>query len=561
MSLTAEQFTALGVLASAHVGVMTNVPLAVNSSEIGDGTEDINDFDLGTEFSWNTWMTLAINRLRAQSVMLTAKHVDGMTMWPSVVTSGHSIQDTAWYTANGNRDLFGEFVDEGRARGVSVGAYLAVGDSWLFLERGSTFDATYVNTIKSQLTEILAYELDYVLLDAWGDSWGSGSAPDFTDIPYTTLRDHITSVDAACLVIVNDHDDDYGDIRAHETPFDGERKSGYTTKPVVFWKPLQNTNQWFGHSDTPAADLHPNVEQSVLCQHRAILRDYTVMHNFSPGPDGTVHSSIAAIINEMYLASVPTIHTGLQNHWKLDAASGNESDSACVTMYSTTPTLLTAVNAPGTETGKIDTARTFNGTTQNFACTDSAISTSPLAIGNRSFTFVGWGKFTSGAFAAIFSKDHNSGTLTEYLLSIDTSAGAVPQWRMSWDGTNYTNFDWTGNITVGQYFHFAVGHDATNNLGFIQINGGTRVSGAYNAAGVAESIAPFNLAARDTTGIRLAGAVDDLRLYMDRVWTSDEVITDYNAGVGTAVVEYTHASQTTDVLRGRPLSTGIGIGV
>lgn len=538
------ELSALGVLASAHFGLMTFVPLSDNFIEVGDGTEDINLFNPPSDFSWDQWMDVAIDKFDAKGLIVTSKHVDGMTLFPSAATPARTIAATDWYMNNGHRNLFKEFVDAGRARGKSVGAYFAVGDSYITAQAAGNF-TTYANLIKAQLTEVLSYGVDYITLDAWGSTWPLT----FTNIPYLTFYNHIKSIDAACLVAVNDHDDSLGDYRVHEGGYDGERKSGYTAKPVVFWRTIDTAQRWFSHSDSVVEPLQPAAKLAILAQHRMRLRNYVMIHNISPGPDGLIPAYQLAVADEMQDATVTAMATGLQNHWTFDGVSGSsESDTALDHNYDGTQlTSLSKVGTPGSTSGIIGNARTVSSSNRFIDYSheqDLEIDPIrfPLAVGDRSFTFTGWINNTViNSFDILFGKDHNSGVLTEYLLTIDSSVGAQPQWRVSNNGTNLVNVNATsfGNITAGVPWHFCVGHDHVNDLIFIQINGGARDTHSHSL-GVAESISAFTVSGRDTNGnFPMTGWVDDLTLYMDRVVTTSEATAMYNGGLGLAITEYT----------------------
>ncbi len=534
--MLAADFTSLGVLASCHFGLMTYVPLATNSAEVStDGSENINLFNPHPSFTWHQWMDAAV-KLGARSVFLTAKHVDGFCLWPSAATPGRSISDTTWYANNNHRNVFKEFCDIARARGLSVGVYFAVGDSYLWTQNGNAFPAAYVNSIKAQLTELLGGTyglLDYIFLDAWGDTWGSGSAPNFTSIPLATINNHVASLQPGCLIMNNDHNDSYGAIRLHECPVDGERKSGYTTKPVALHRPLQTTNKWFSHSDSLTEAVQPAARLAALSQNRMLLRSYCIIHNFSPRPDGFLSDDLLAIVDEFRNTYISSLWSGLESEWKLDASSGDESDTAGGGR-NTSVTTLTAVNSPGTAAGTIGTARTFNGSTQRFTCPTLDYTTNPLAHGDRTFSYVVWFYPTSFTpdFGAVFGKDDGNGNTTEILLYLN---GGVPTWRLSGNGVAFQDLAAAGAVTVNTWNLAICSHDATADKQYLQINGGTRRSSDWSS-GVAESISPFTVGCRGAGLLPYTGRVDNLLLFKDRVFTAAEGLAMYNSGSGLATL-------------------------
>jgi hypothetical protein len=69
----------------------------------------------------------------------------------------------------------------------------------------------------------------------------------------------------------------------------------------------------------------------------------------------------------------------LISFWKLDETSGNAIDAHG-------SNTLTAVASPGTAAGKIETARTFNGSSQYF----SVASNASVQVGDEDFYVAGW---------------------------------------------------------------------------------------------------------------------------------------------------------------------------
>src|SRR5262249_29289721 len=78
-----------------------------------------------------------------------------------------------------------------------------------------------------------------------------------------------------------------------------------------------------------------------------------------------------------------TLRNNLISYWRLDEASGNAIDAIG------TNTLI-AHNAPGTTTGIVNGARTFNGNIQYF----SIASNSSVENAANDFTFTAWGYLT-----------------------------------------------------------------------------------------------------------------------------------------------------------------------
>jgi alpha-L-fucosidase len=102
---------------------------------------------------WNSddWAKL-FQEVGARYVVLTTKHHDGFTLWPSRVRNPHRQQDQQ----GTDRDLVGELTKAVRARGMKMGLYYSGGLDWSFYEPPITSVEEVQSTVQ-QSDEFVKY--------------------------------------------------------------------------------------------------------------------------------------------------------------------------------------------------------------------------------------------------------------------------------------------------------------------------------------------------------------------------------------------------------------------
>lgn len=124
-----------------HFGVNT-----FTDREWGDGKEDPKIFN-PTKLDCRQWVRAA-KAGGFKLMILTTKHHDGFSLWPSKFT-GHSVKRAAW--RNGQGDVVREFTDACRAEGMKIGVYLSPWDR----HEPSYGTDDYNEYFRNQLTELL----------------------------------------------------------------------------------------------------------------------------------------------------------------------------------------------------------------------------------------------------------------------------------------------------------------------------------------------------------------------------------------------------------------------
>lgn len=114
--------------------------------------EQFQDIFLPNEWNPDTWMEFA-KESGASYVILTTRHHDGYTLWPTRTTKYHS-----------SIDLVGKFFESARKYELKVGVYY----SWIEFEK--SFTKEYIkNVVSVQIEELIRYQPDIWWFDGhWG---------------------------------------------------------------------------------------------------------------------------------------------------------------------------------------------------------------------------------------------------------------------------------------------------------------------------------------------------------------------------------------------------------
>lgn len=161
-----------------HFGVNT-----YTDREWGTGTEDPDVFR-PTQFTPRQWARVA-RETGFQTMILTAKHHDGFTLWPSRYTD-HSVERSPWREGEG--DVVKAFVEAARTEGREVGLYLSPWD-----RHASSYgeEAAYNEFYIGQLRELLTQYGP--LAEVWFDGAKGEDAeamPYHFDAFWSTVRQH-----------------------------------------------------------------------------------------------------------------------------------------------------------------------------------------------------------------------------------------------------------------------------------------------------------------------------------------------------------------------------------
>ena len=284
--------------------------------EWGYGDESPDLFD-PTAFDANQWARVASDAGMGE-LILTAKHHDGFTLWPSAHTE-HSVAASPWM--NGEGDVVREFVDAARAHDVKVGLYLSPWDR----NHADYGTPAYIDYYRAQLTELLSDYGDITELWVDGANGGDGyygGAREERRIDRETYYDWPNTVALAKslqpdLLIFSDAGPD---IRwmGNERGFAGETNWSTLDRGSVVigaadeaylnsgdpegpdWVvPLCNTSirpGWFYHEDQDGDVKSPQVLMDLW--YRSVGRNCVLLLNIPPDRRGLFHENDVAVLRE-----------------------------------------------------------------------------------------------------------------------------------------------------------------------------------------------------------------------------------------------------------------------
>jgi hypothetical protein len=213
----------------------------------------------------------------------------------------------------------------------------------------------------------------------------------------------------------------------------------------------------------------------------------------------------------------------LISYWKLDETSGNAIDAHG-------SNTLTAVASPGTAAGKIETARTFNGSSQYF----SVASNASVQVGNEDFYVAGWVYLNS--VTAV-----NRVVVGKY----NTNTGAHRQWLLFFRGptqrfaligspngsTNSLVLNSSVTPSASTWYFVEAWHDAANDVAGIAVNGTVDTIGY--ASGIYSGPSSLFVGCHSGASDFLDGRIDELGFWK-RVLSPTERAELYNSGAGLA---------------------------
>lgn len=161
-----------------HFGINT-----FTDREWGTGQEDPAVFQ-PSHFSPHQWARVA-RETGFETMILTAKHHDGFTLWPSQYTD-HSVEQSPW--RDGRGDVVEAFVEAARSEGRKVGLYLSPWDrNAPSYGKESAYNQYYLGQLRELLTQYGP------LAEIWFDGAKGEDAEDMTyhfDAYWSMVRQH-----------------------------------------------------------------------------------------------------------------------------------------------------------------------------------------------------------------------------------------------------------------------------------------------------------------------------------------------------------------------------------
>ncbi len=158
-------------------------PNTFTDQEWGTGDEDPSVFQ-PTQFTPRQWARVA-RETGFQTMILTAKHHDGFTLWPSQYTD-HSVEQSPW--RDGEGDVVAAFVEAARAEDRTVGLYLSPWDRHAPSYGNETaYNQLYLGQLRELITQYGP------LREVWFDGAKGDDAADMTyhfEAYWSMVRQH-----------------------------------------------------------------------------------------------------------------------------------------------------------------------------------------------------------------------------------------------------------------------------------------------------------------------------------------------------------------------------------
>lgn len=270
-----------------HFGINT-----FTNREWGTGQEDPAAFQ-PSQFTPHQWARVA-RETGFETMILTAKHHDGFTLWPSRYTD-HSVEQSPW--RNGQGDVIQAFVEAARSEGRKVGLYLS---PWDRHEPSYGKESAYNQFYLGQLHELLTQYGP--LTEVWFDGAKGENAEDMTyhfETYWSMVRQHQPGA-----VLFSDEGPDVRWI-GNEDGFAGETNwSTVDRSEIDIGAPGQGSYlnrgerggpDWVpGECDTslrPGWFWHPNedpksIEELLEIYFKSVGRNCVLLLNVPPAPSG-----------------------------------------------------------------------------------------------------------------------------------------------------------------------------------------------------------------------------------------------------------------------------------
>jgi alpha-L-fucosidase len=255
---------------------------------------DFSYFDFVREFNtaaeqWNPdeWASL-FQRVHARYAVLTTKHHDGFTLWPSHTPNPF----IANYHAR--RDLAGEFMDAVRGRGLTAALYYSGGLDWTFNDTVIQGMADFQQAVP-QMPEYVDYANAHwrELIDRYQTMilWNDIAYPAATDLNvlfaeyYNKLPDGVVNNRftqrfqlGADGNIVTDNFHDF------ETP----EYASFSEIRAKKWESCRGIGASFGYNRNEGAAQHLSVENLVRSFVDIVSKNGNLLLNVGPMADGTI---------------------------------------------------------------------------------------------------------------------------------------------------------------------------------------------------------------------------------------------------------------------------------
>jgi len=255
-------------------------PNTFTDLEWGHGSEDPNVFN-PTAIDCNQWARIT-KAAGAKGIMITAKHHDGFSLWPSKY-SNHTVKESKWMDGKG--DVLKMLSEACKKQGIEMGVYISPWDRNHPDYGTAKYNEVYINTMKELLT---GYGKFFELW--WDGANGEGPNGKKQQYDFTRFKDSALSYQPQLVI--------FSDIGPHVRWVGNENGIIGETN----WNLLDTAGFKRGEGAPPNDTLNSgnyNGKNWIGAEADVSIRKGWFFH---PGEDSTVKSG--ATLFNLYLKSV-----------------------------------------------------------------------------------------------------------------------------------------------------------------------------------------------------------------------------------------------------------------
>lgn len=280
-------------IAFVHFGVNT-----YTNREWGTGEEDPSIFN-PRKFDAEQWARV-LSENGFETLVLTAKHHDGFSLWPSDYTD-HDIENSPW--KNGEGDIVKEVAEACEKYGIKFGVYLSPWDMHEPSYGTSDYNEFYMNQLRELLTNYGP------IAELWFDGAKGEDAEDMEydfEAWWNLVRKHhpkaVMFSDEGPDVrwIGNEHgfagETNWSKINRDSVTIGGAGQGPYLNSgdpQGTDWVPGEcNTSirpGWFYHPEED--DQVKSISDLMEVYYKSVGRNCTMMINIPPTPEGLFHEN------------------------------------------------------------------------------------------------------------------------------------------------------------------------------------------------------------------------------------------------------------------------------
>ena len=229
------------------------------------------------------WASL-FQKVGARYVVLTSKHHDGFTLWPSV----HPCPHKANYQAS--RDIVGELADSVRASGMRMGLYYSGGLDWAFNETRID-DREDVHGTIVQEPEFVQYSLAHwrELIDRYQPSlmWNDIGYPAAANLPdlFAYYYNHVPDG------VINDRfKQAVSGASAYQPHYDfvTPEYESFNEIQATKWETTRGIGHSFGYSRNEGDDQLLALDSLIHLLVDVVSKNGNLLLNIGPMADGTI---------------------------------------------------------------------------------------------------------------------------------------------------------------------------------------------------------------------------------------------------------------------------------